>query len=111
MLGKTGTLKGLCLFICASMIVVTVATSLKQNLFDVLPRLIHDPWTVATFIDFYFNILILSAWMAYKENNGARAVLWFTSFLALGSIATSYYVLVQIWKMKPHDSIEKVLVR
>ena len=106
-----GKLKLLCIGICLSMIVVTIQTSLKQNIMDVLPRMLHDPWTVATFIDFYFNILLISAWMLYKENHWARAFMWFVGFVLLGSIATSFYLLVQIWKMKPADSIEKLLVR
>jgi len=108
---KTRLLKFLCLFIGASMIAVTVVTSLKQNMMDVLPRMIHDPWTLATFIDFYFNILIISAWMAYKENHAGRAFLWFAGFVLLGSIATSFYVLMQLLKLKPGQSPEKILVR
>jgi len=108
---NTGRLKVLCIVIFAAMLAVTIVTSMRQNLMDVLPRMIHDPWTVATFVDFYFNILLISAWMAYKENHAGRALGWFVSFVLLGSMATSIYVLVQIWKLKPGQSAEKILVR
>ena len=111
MSSKTSLLKISLSAMCLCMIYVTVATSLKQNLMGVLPRMIHDPWTLATFIDFYFNMLLLSGRMAYKEGSAGRALAWFVSFIALGSIATSFYVLVQVWKLRPGDRIEKLWVR
>jgi len=99
-------LKFLLLTICLVMIVVTVRTSLQQNLFNVLPRMIHDPWTVATFVDFYFNIIIISCWVAYKENSMLRTLAWLVAFILLGSIATSFYVLLQIWKLNSNESLD-----
>jgi hypothetical protein len=101
-------LKFILIVMCLSMIGVTIATSLKQSLFDVLPRMLHDPWTVATFVDFYFNIIIITSWVAYKEGSVLKTFAWFIAFVLLGSIATSFYVLLQIWKLEPGDTLNQL---
>jgi hypothetical protein len=93
------------------MLGVTIFTSLKVSLLDVLPRLIQDPWTAATLVDFYFNILILWSVVVYKENSMLRSLGWLVAFIALGSIATSAYVFIQLCQLKPGDSLTKLFVR
>ena len=102
-----------CLFglMSLAMIAVTVKTSLQVNLLDVLPGMVHDPWTRATFIDFYFNILIIWSWVVYKENHMARSLLWLAAFIALGSIATSFYVFLQLHRWDPDQPFETVFLR
>ncbi len=97
--------------ISLTMIYVTLRTCLQVNLFHVLPAMVRDPWTMATFIDFYFNILIFTSWVIYKERRLPIAGLWFLAFIALGSIATSAYVLTQLFKLKSGDSLDKILAK
>jgi len=97
--------------ICLSMIVVAVVTSLKSNLWEVGPSILSEPWNVATLIDFYFNILIISVWVVYKENNILKSILWIVAFVILGSIATSFYVLTQLFRLKPEESLSNLLLR
>lgn len=66
---------------------------------------------VATLKDFYINIIVLFTWVAYMERNLAVKILWLILFIALGSIAVTGYVLIQLFKLKPGEGIEKVLLR
>ncbi len=93
------------------MIAVTVHTSMKSNLWLEGARLLREPWMAATLADFYFNIFLISLWAAYKEANVTRAVLWIFLFALLGSIATSFYVLIQVVRLKPEEPLENILLR
>lgn len=97
--------------ICIVMTGVTIYTSMQSNLFHVLPGMIRDPWTMATFIDFYFNIVIIFSWVAYREKHLWHALGWLFAFVALGSIATSFYIWRQLGKLQPGDSLANLLVR
>lgn len=94
-----------------AMIAVTVVTSMKSNLFVEWDHLGSQPWVVATLVDFYFNIAIISAWMIYKEAGFVRRMLWLAAFLILGSIATGFYVFLQLLRWKPGEPASKVLLR
>ncbi len=91
-------LKFLMVAICLTMIAVTVWASLKISLFDVLPDMLQQPWMKATLIDFYFNILIIWCYVLYTESQFWKSLLWLVAFVALGSIATSAYVFLQLSK-------------
>lgn len=93
------------------MILVTIKTSLQVNLFHVLPGMLRDPWTVATFIDFYFNILIFFTWVVYKESSVWRSLVWLALFLGLGSIATAGYVFLQLSKLKSDEHPSAILTQ
>ena len=79
---------------------VAVTTSLESNLFEVWSDLAQIPWMVATLKDFYLNILIFTIWMFYKERRILIRLLWLLGFVCLGSIATSFYVLLQLMKLE-----------
>ena len=97
--------------IAVCMTILTIRTCLQSNLFEVLPALNSQPWFTATIIDFYFNISILSAWVIYKEKNFAKSAGWIISFIALGSIATAFYVFVQLCKLKNGETLDKIFLR
>jgi hypothetical protein len=97
--------------ISLAMMAITVHTSLESNLFVIFPRMLRDPWTLATLIDFYFNVLVFSAWVIYREHRWVRSALWIVAFIGLGSIATSGYVFAQLLAMRPGDSFSKILAR
>jgi len=108
---RVAALKFLFGLMCAIMIAVTIKTSLQVNLLHVLPAMVHDPWTRATFIDFYFNILIIWGWVVYRENNLLRSLAWLALFVALGSIATSFYVVLQLSRWESGQPLDSVLLR
>ncbi|MDX1957274.1 MAG: DUF1475 family protein [Leptospiraceae bacterium] len=92
------------------MIYSTVQTSIALNLFEHLPTLLKDPWAVMTLYDAYFAFLFFYTWIFYKENNWLLRILWLVLVLALGTIAMSLYLLIQIFKLKEKDSIEELLL-
>lgn len=94
-----------------AMINLVVVTSLKSNLFEVWQPLSQEPWFVTTLFDFYFNIVILSAWVIYKERNLLLAAGWIIGFITLGSIATLLYVVIQLVFLKPNEPISQILLR
>jgi predicted permease len=93
------------------MVILVIITSLQSNMFNLPENVVNEPWFRTTLIDFYFNIAIISAWAIYKEGNGMRAVLWILAFIILGSIATCFYVFLQLASWRLGDGFEKVLLR
>lgn len=104
---RLAQLKLLFLSICATMTYLVIATSIKSNLFEVS---IDEPWFTTTLIDFYLNIIILSAWVIYKEKTVLSRVLWILGFVLTGAVATSLYVVVQLYQLKPGQPFRYVLV-
>lgn len=107
----TTFLKILFSLLCVYMIYVVVSTSIESNLFNEWSYLGSIPWMTATLKDFYVNIIVLFAWVAYKERSHALKAVWLVLFVCLGSIAVTFYVLLQLFKLKPGEGIDKVLLR
>ena len=108
---KLNSLKALFLGLSLYMVYLAIATSIKSNLFEVWNDLAAQPWMTTTLVDFYFNIAIISAWVIYREADGFKSILWIATFILLGSIATAFYVFLQLAQLKPGEGLEKVLVR
>ncbi len=106
-----GFLKILFIGISVTMLILTIATSLKSNILDTAEQVKSTPWFAATLFDFYFNITILSAWVIYREASKLTALLWVGAFILLGSIATCFYVFLQLVRLKPNESIDKILIK
>ena len=97
--------------ISIAMIYVTIATFLESNLFEEWNALAQIPWMRATLWDFYFNIAILSAWVLYRETKLWVSILWVLSFIFLGSITTSFYIWLQLMKLKPSQHLQTIFLR
>ena len=93
------------------MMCLAIKTSMQSDMFKLNPIVLNEPWFTTTLVDFYFNITIISSWVIYKEANLVKSISWIIAFILLGSIATSFYVLLQILKLKPGQSFEAVLLR
>ncbi|HAP34582.1 MAG TPA: hypothetical protein DCQ28_01055 [Bacteroidetes bacterium] len=87
---------------------VVIDTSFQSNLFKEWNYLKTIPWMQATLWDFYANIFVLLIWVYYKESSIAVKGLWTVLFITLGSIAVTGYVLIQLFKLKPGEGLEKV---
>jgi hypothetical protein len=90
---------------------VVIDTSYQSNLFKEWDYLMGIPWMQATLWDFYANILVLLIWVYYKESSIALKALWTVLFITLGSIAVTGYVLLQLFKLKTGEGLEKILIR
>ncbi len=93
------------------MTVLTVRTSLTVSLWSARNSFASNPWAVATLYDAYFGFITFWVWVAYKETTLWARLLWLVLILALGNIAMSLYVLIQLFRLKPDQSVEAVLQR
>lgn len=93
------------------MLYMTTMTSLELNLFTHLPTLLKDPWAVATLWDAYFGFITFYVWVYYKENSILSKIIWFILIMLLGNIAMAVYVLIQLFKLKENEGMEKLLLK
>lgn len=86
---------------------VVITTSLQSSLFANWDFLGSIPWMRATLWDFYANVFFIFIWVCYKERSVGLKILWFILLVALGSIATCGYVLIQLFKLKPGEGLKE----
>ncbi len=99
-----------CIFL--TMLVYTSWATTQQS----LPRWggltgIDRYWTIATLFDAYFGFLTFYVWLFYKEPGWAPRVLWFIAIMALGNMAMSAYVLLQLFRLRPEQDVSAILSR
>ena len=99
-------LRAIFIVIFLSMTYVVVSTSFESNLFREWPTLAAIPWMAATLKDFYATTAILAVWVLYKERSPARGIGWTLLFVVFGSIASSAYVLIQLFTLPPGAGVE-----
>ncbi|MGZ5446061.1 MAG: DUF1475 family protein [Thermoanaerobaculia bacterium] len=104
-------LRILFIVVLVSMIAVTTWAGSERNLFEAGGELLRNPWGVATLADAYFGFLTFYVWVAYKERTVLARVAWFILIMALGNIAMSFYVLLQLFRMPASGSIGQLLLR
>jgi membrane protease YdiL (CAAX protease family) len=99
--------------ILAAMLVVTVAASLHQPLWE-WSGLEAEPdrwWTWATLVDAYFGFLTFYAWVFYKETRAVARAAWFVAIMLLGNIAMAVYVLRQLAQLPAGAPASRLLLR
>lgn len=104
-------LRILFILIFVYMVSTIIATSIESNLFAEWSNLASIPWMTATLKDFYANMVIIALWMFYKEKTSLSRAAWLLLFVCFGSIATSAYVLMHLFRVSATDSLERVLLR
>ena len=82
-----------------------ISTSIESNLFKEWDFLASIPWMKATLVDFYVNTVVIFTWMAFRENKWSVRILWLVLFVFLGSIATTFYVLLQLFALKKDEPV------
>jgi hypothetical protein len=97
------------IFLC--MTILTIRTSLAISLWSAWHSYAANPWAVATLYDAYFGFITFWVWVAYKENTLWSRLLWLVLILGLGNIAMSLYVLIQLSRLKPEQSVEVLFRR
>jgi len=88
----------------------TVRASLAQALFDLPPEVYTNPWFQVTLFDAYFAFFTFYLWVAWKEQSLAARVLWFIAIALWGNFAMATYLLVELFRAKTSDSLERVVV-
>ncbi|HWB25938.1 MAG TPA: DUF1475 family protein [Chitinophagaceae bacterium] len=104
------TLKILFSAVFVYMSYTVITTSMQSNLFKEWDYLAGIPWMRATLYDFYCNALLIIIWVAYKETAVWSKILWLILLTALGSIATSAYVLIQLFRLKKGEGLRQLLL-
>jgi hypothetical protein len=72
---------------------------------------VSSPWAVATLFDAYFGFLTFFVWVCFKERSLAAKVIWFVLIMALGNIAMSAYVLIQLFRLKSDEPLSNLVLR
>lgn len=97
--------------ILGAMLWVTTTATLDRGMLDAGRELWSYWWFRATLADAYFGFITFFAWVAYKELRMWRKALWFVLIMALGNIAMSIYVLIELFRKKPSESFATLLTR
>jgi hypothetical protein len=109
-MGKLG-LKLLFGAIFVWMVLMTTMTSLEIAVWDAWADFKANPWAMATLWDAYFGFITFYCWVAWKERTVGMRSLWFVLIMALGNIAMSAYVLIELFRLKDHESPSLILQR
>ena len=93
------------------MIGVTLWAGSQASLLDPAVRAAFNaqPWAVATLFDAYCGFLTFFVWVAYRERGLWVKFLWLLLILLLGNIAMSFYVLLQLFRLKPGEPVSSLL--
>ena len=86
---------------------VVISTSIQSNLFKEWDFLGSIPWMRATLWDFYANVLVIFIWVCYKEKSYLLKIIWLMLLVALGSIASCAFVLIQLFRLKPNEGLKE----
>ena len=95
----------------AWMVFFTIKTSMEESLWAAIPAYARSPWAMATLYDAYCGFITFFVWVAYKETSWFPRVVWFVLIMALGNIAMSAYVLIQLFRLRPQEGVDCLLKR
>jgi hypothetical protein len=90
-------------FIFVFMVVITIRTSLQVSLWNAIPSFAASPWSMATLYDAYFGFATFFCWLAWRERSVGIKIVWFVLIMALGNIAMSLYVLIQLFGLRADE--------
>jgi predicted permease len=85
-----------------------ITTSIQSNLFTQWNFLGSIPWMRATLWDFYANVAVIFLWVCYKEKSYLLKFLWLILLVALGSIASCAFVLIQLFRLKTNEGLKEL---
>jgi len=93
------------------MISITLWASANSSLLDPAVRAAYNgqPWALATLADAYCGFITFFVWLCFRERSLAIKVLWLVLILLLGNIAMSFYVLLQLFRLKPGEPLTALL--
>lgn len=99
-------------FILLSLLAYTAWASLQQPLWkwQGLTAGADRWWTIATLIDAYYGFLTFYVWVWFKEPLAAAKALWFVAIMALGNMAMSAYVLLELARLRDDEPATAILL-
>jgi len=98
-------------FILVSLTTYNLWASVQQPLWQWagLTRRPDNWWTIATCIDAYYGFITFYIWVLYKERRLGRRIIWFLAIMALGNVAMSTYVLLQLARLSAAEPPAAIL--
>jgi hypothetical protein len=98
-------------FIFVSLLLFTAFASSQQPVWQWtgLTERPNNWWTAATMLDAYYGFVTFYMWVLYKEARTFPRIAWLVAILLLGNMAMSAYVLRQLWRLRPGESIGDLL--
>jgi uncharacterized membrane protein len=77
----------------AALMIIAIGYGMMSGGFvDGLKTVAGDPWGRVTLIDLAAGLLLLGAWIAWREGSVVRAVPWWIAMIVTGNLATGIYV-------------------
>jgi hypothetical protein len=58
------------------------------------PALMALPWGLVTVIDLYSGLLLIAAWIAWRESRWPIALSWAVALFTCGNVASCVYILI-----------------
>jgi hypothetical protein len=68
-------------------------------------------WTIATLTDAYCGFLTFYAWVCWKERRRSARLAWFVAIMLLGNMAMASYLLRELCRLAPEESMDALLTR
>lgn len=98
-------------FMLLSLLGYTVWASSQQAVWDWQGITVGPDrwWTLATLIDAYYGFLTFYVWVCFKERTLPARIGWFIAIMALGTMAMSAYVLLQLAKLRDDEPVSAIL--
>jgi len=95
------------------MVVMTTYVSLHKPIWEAGSEFswAGSPWAVATLFDAYFGFVTFFVWVCFKESSMVSRAIWFVLVMALGNIAMSGYVLIQLFALKAEDPLSNLVLK
>ena len=62
--------------------------------------LLKNPWGVVSMVDLYTGFILFSAWIAFREKNLGRSLLWIVLMMVLGFFTASVYAFIALTASK-----------
>ncbi|XP_076920686.1 uncharacterized protein LOC143581888 [Bidens hawaiensis] len=70
---------------------------------------LHARWTIQGTADFTTYVVVIGAWVAYKESSWIRAAVVMVTMYFMGSIISIGYILMQFYKLSPEEYLNDPL--
>jgi hypothetical protein len=105
------SMKALFALIFLSMLSLAITATIDQNMFEAVGNMWPNWWFKLTLADAYFGFLTFFVWVAYKEFQLWRKMVWFVSIMLLGNLAISAYILLELFKLREEDNFGTLLAR
>ena len=93
------------------MLALIITAFIDRAFFEAVGSMWPNWWFKTTLADLYFAFLTFFVWVAYKEIQLWRKLIWFALIMLLGSLAISAYMLLELYRLQDGDTFGTLLTR